>query len=97
MAPLKLTLTKKDVEHIKHLPRYEEARVVRRANILNCLHLGHPSGEIAQILQVDPKTVTNVGNAHREAGLEAALFDEERAGRPIDFDDRERSRWTAVG
>ena len=96
MAPLKLTLTKKDVEHIKHLLRYEEARVIRRANILNCLHLGYPSGEIAQILQVDPKTVTNVGNAYREAGLEAALFDEERAGRPIDFDDRERSRIVAM-
>ena len=85
MAPLKLTLTKKDVEHIKHLLRYEEARVIRRANILNCLHLGYPSGEIAQILNVDPKTVTNVGHAYEEAGLDAALFDDERSGRPIDF------------
>lgn len=96
MAPLKLTLTKKDVEHIKHLLRYEEARVVRRANILNCLHLGYPSGEIAQILNVDPKTVTNVGHAYEEAGLDAALFDDERSGRPIDFDDRERSRIVAM-
>ena len=63
MAPLKLTLKKKDLEKIKHLTRYEEARVIRRANILNCLHLGYTSGEIVQILHVDPKTVTNVGNA----------------------------------
>ena len=41
-------------------------------------------------------TVTNVGNAYLEGGLESALFDEERAGRPIDFDDRERSRIVAM-
>ena len=95
MAPLKLTLSKKDMERIQHLLRYEEARVIRRANILNCLHLGYPSGEIAQILNVDPKTVTNVGHAYESGGLDTALFDEERAGRPIDFDDRERSRIVA--
>ena len=95
MAPLRLQLKKKDRETISHMLKYEEPRVIRRANILNCLHLGYPSGEIAQILQVDPKTVTNVGHAYQEAGLEAALFDEERAGRPIDFDDRERSRIVA--
>jgi transposase len=96
MAPLRLRLKKKDRETIGHLLKYEEPRVIRRANILNCLHLGYPAGEIAQILQVDPKTVTNVGNAYQEAGLEAALFDEERGGRPIDFDDRERSRIVAM-
>src|SRR5438105_11662523 len=96
MAPLKLRLKKKDMERLKHLLRYEEARVVRRANILNCLHLGYVSSEIAQILHVDSKTVTNVGNAYQEAGLDAALFDEERSGRPIDFDDRERSRIVAM-
>jgi len=96
MAPRQLRLKNKDRERISHMLKYEEPRVIRRANILNCLHLGYPSGEIAQILQVDPKTVANVGNAYREAGLEAALFDEERTGRPIDFDDRERSRIVAM-
>lgn len=96
MAPLSLKLKRKDVEAIRGMLRYEEARVVRRANILNCLHLGYGSGEIAQILNVDPKTVINVGNAYVEAGLESALFDEARSGRPIDFDDRERSRIVAM-
>jgi len=48
------------------------------------------------ILNVDPKTVTNVGNAYLEGGLDSALYDEERCGRPIDFDDRERSRIVAM-
>jgi transposase len=47
-------------------------------------------------LNVDPKTVTNVGNAYTEDGLDSALFDEDRSGRPIDFDDRERSRIVAM-
>ena len=96
MAPLRLRLKKKDRETIGHLLEYEEPRVIRRANILNCLHLGYASGEIAKILQVDPKTVTNVGNAYRAEGLDSALYDDERAGRPIDFDDRERSRIIAM-
>ena len=28
--------------------------MIRRANILNCLHLGYVSSQIAQILNVDP-------------------------------------------
>ena len=96
MASQQLRLKNKDRERIHHMLKVEEPHVIRRANILNCLHLGYPRrGKIAQFLQVDPKTVTNIGNAYREAGLEAALY-EERVGRPIDFDDRERSRIVAM-
>jgi transposase len=96
LTALKVHLKSKELERVRHLLKYEEARVVRRANILNCLHLEYGSSEIAQILNVDPKTVTNVANVYNDAGLDAALFDEERSGRPIDFDDRERSRIIAM-
>jgi transposase len=96
MTPLKIIVKSKDRECIKELLKYEEPRVIRRANILNCLHLGYGSTEIADILNVDRRTVTNVGNAYIEGGLDAALYDEERSGRPIDFDDRERSRIIAM-
>ena len=96
MAPMTLKLKPSELEEIRYRLAIEEPRVIRRANILNCLHLGYVSSEIAQILNVDPKTVTNVGNAYLEGGLESALYDEERAGRPIDFDDRERSRIVAM-
>jgi transposase len=90
-----LTLKVQDLKAIRYRLNIEEPRVIRRANILNCLHLGYTSIQIAQILNVDRKTVTNVGDAYLEGGLESALFDEERSGRPIDFDDRERSRIVA--
>lgn len=96
MAPLRLRLKPHQLKKIRYLLRIEEPRVIRRANILNCLHLGYVSSDIAMILNVDPKTVTNVGNAYLESGLESALYDEERSGRPIDFDDRERSRIVAM-
>jgi transposase len=91
-----LKLKPSDLTEIRYRLSIEEPRVIRRANILNCLHLGYASAQIAQILNVDPKTVTNVGNAYLEGGLDSALYDEERSGRPIDFDDRERSRIVAM-
>ena len=96
MLPLTLKLKKNQLIAIKEFLKYEEPRVIRRANILNCLHHGYSSGEIALILNVDPKTVTNVGNAYNEEGFDCALYDDERSGRPIDFDDRERSRIIAM-
>jgi hypothetical protein len=43
-----------ELEEIRYRVSVEEPRVIRRANILNCLHLGYVS---AQIFNVDPKTV----------------------------------------
>jgi transposase len=96
MEQLIVKLKSRDHTWIKELLKYEEPRVIKRANILNCLHLGYGSTEIADILNVDRKTVTNVGNAYLDGGLDAALYDDERSGRPIDFDDRERSRIIAM-
>lgn len=96
MPPLILTLKEPDIEEIRYRLQVEEPRVIRRANILNCLNLGYGSSDIALILNVDPKTVTNVGNAYLDNGLDSALFDDKRSGRPIDIDDRERSRIVAM-
>lgn len=96
MTPMVLRLKSRELNRIREMLKYEEARVVRRCNILNCLHLGYTSGDIAGILNVDPKTVLNIGQAYEEAGIEAALFDDERSGRPVDFDDRQRSRIVAM-
>lgn len=96
MKALMVRLKKKELEAIKEYLKYEEPRVIRRANILNCLHLGYGSTAIAEILNVDRRTVTNVANAYFAGGLESGLYDDERSGRPIDFDDRERSRIVAM-
>lgn len=81
---------------ISQLLDYEEPRVLRRCNILSCLHNGMKSGLIASVLHVDPKTVRNVAHTFNERGLDAALYDDERCGRPIDIDDKDRSRIVAM-
>jgi transposase len=96
LKPLKLKLHWKHAEKIREMLEYEERRVIRRCNILNCLNLGYTSAQIAAILNVNQKTVTNVGQVYLESGLNAALHDDERSGRPVDIDDRDRSRIVAM-
>ncbi|MCB0361076.1 MAG: IS630 family transposase [Bdellovibrionales bacterium] len=96
MAPLSISLHWKQLGKIAELVEYEEPRVIRRANILSCLHNDMTSGLIAKVLNVNPKTVRNVAHTFNESGLDAALYDDERSGRPIDFDDKDRSRIVAM-
>lgn len=84
------------LEKISKISDYEEPRVIKRSNILSCLHNDMPTNLISKVLHVDPKTVTNIANVYLESGLDAALYDEERAGRPIDYDDKDRSRIIAM-
>lgn len=96
MKAMTVKLHWKQEEQIAELLKYEEPRVIRRASILSSLHHGMTSGLIAKVLHVDPKTVRNVAHVFLEDGLEAALYDDERSGRPIDYDDHERSRVVAM-
>ena len=96
MEALKIQLKDDELFRIKALLNIEEARVTRRCHILNGLHHGYRSGDLSTILNVDQKTTTNVGNAYLELGLDRALYDDEKSGRPIDIDDRERSRIVAM-
>lgn len=96
MKKLEVKLHWTQIDKIAKLLDYEEARVVRRANILSCLHNDMPTKLISTVLHVDPKTITNVANVYLQHGLDRALFDDEREGRPIDVDDRDRSRIVAM-
>jgi len=73
MKAITVKLHWKQEEKIAELLKYEEPRVIRRANILSSLHHGMTSGLIAKILHVDPKTVRNIANVFLEDGLDAAL------------------------
>jgi transposase len=95
-APISITLHHTQITKIREILKYEEPRVIRRANILSCLHDGMSSSTISRVLHVDPKTVRNVAHTFLESGLDPALYDDERLGRPIDIDDRERSRIIAM-
>ena len=72
------------------------ARTQTRARILSLLHRGEHPDEIAATLQVSTQTVFNVKRRYLSRGLDAALFDQPRAGRPIEIDGMQRAKITAL-
>jgi transposase len=72
------------------------ARTLSRARILDLLHRGQSSADIASLLQLTPQTVFNVKRRFRDGGLPAALDDQPRAGRPPELDGQQRAKITAL-
>jgi transposase len=72
------------------------ARTQTRARILDLLHRGQHSDEIASLLQVSRQTVFNIKRRYLCSGFAAALFDQPRSGRPIRIDGAQRAKITAL-
>ena len=72
------------------------ARTQTRARILGLLHRGQHPQEIASALQVSLQTIFNVKRRYLAKGLETALFDQPRSGRPIRIDGAQRAAITAL-
>jgi putative transposase len=72
------------------------ARTNSRARILKLLHRGQKPAAIAAALQVTPQTVFNLKRRYLSDGLQAALFDRPRSGRPIRIDGKQRAKITAL-
>ncbi len=72
------------------------ARTTTRARILDLLHRGERPSTIAVTLQVTPQTVFNIKRRYLSAGLDAALCDRPRSGRPIRIDGKQRAQLTAL-
>ena len=72
------------------------ARTLARARILDLLHRGQVPADIAIFLQLTPQTVFNVKRRFLDSGLQAALYDQPRSGRPPDIDGTQRAKITAL-
>jgi transposase len=72
------------------------ARSLARARILDLLHRGRHPSEIASSFGVSQQSVYNLKRRYLTAGLEAALFDQARAGRPIEISGAQRAKVTAL-
>jgi transposase len=71
-------------------------RLQTRARILHLLDREVPPPEIAQTLSCGIATVYNVKRRYQSEGLESALSDKPRSGRPQRIDGRARARLTAL-
>lgn len=72
------------------------ARKCRRANILLMAHNGHSDSDIAQLLSAGTATVYRTKKTFVEEGLEAALNERGRAGRPRKLDGKHEALLVAT-
>jgi putative transposase len=93
-----IKLSKKDYRSLEHLTRKGKVkvRVYRRARILLCAHKGLSDAEIVKAVGVSNPTIKRIRKAYVEAGLNAALEEAKRRGRPSIFDGKTRAKITAL-
>ena len=72
------------------------ARTLGRARILDLLHRHRQPADIAALLQVSMQTVYNIKRRYLAGGLQAALFDQPRSGRPLEISGSQRAKITAL-
>lgn len=86
-------LADKDIEKLKKISRTptEEARKVQRAKILLFFYDGKTIGFIADKLDLNRKSVELCIDKFLEAGIDVALTDSSRPGRPVEISDDEKA------
>jgi transposase len=93
-----VTLSSNDIRSLKTLLTRgtASARTLARALILDLLHRRQAPADIAHLLQVAQQTVFNVKRRFLDGGLQAALYDQPRSGRPVEIDGQQRAKITAL-
>lgn len=85
----KISLTEDEIKYLQSLTRQRtiQAQVVERAKTLLYKAQGASNGDIAQRLDVSINTVKLCLNKFKEGGVQNALFDAHRKGRPVEITD----------
>lgn len=98
MRQTELRLTKKALERVEEVRSkgLHQAREVNRAHILAALDRQVPEAQIAEILGVGRKMIWRTRAAYLEGGVEHALFDVARPGRPAKYNTDVEARITAL-
>ncbi len=93
-----ITLPTNDLRSLTTIVRRgtTSARTQTRARTLDLLHRDEHPEEIASTLQVSVQTVFNIKRRYLTGGLDAALFDRARSGRPVEIDGQQRAKITAL-
>lgn len=73
-----------------------QSREVNRAHILSSLDRGVPESQIMDVLGVGRTAVWRTRAAYLQGGVDLALFDVERSGRPRQYDTDAQARVTAL-
>ncbi|MCC6942662.1 MAG: IS630 family transposase [Novosphingobium sp.] len=73
-----------------------QAREVNRAHVLSCLDRGIPEAQIIAVLGIGRTAVWRARAAYLQGGVELAVFDVERSGRPCRYDTNAEAQVTAL-
>ena len=98
MRQTDLKLSEEDRSVIKGIRSkgLHQAREVNRAHVLSCLDRGVPESQIMAVLGIGRTAVWRARAAYLQGGLELALFDVDRSGRPRQYDTNAEARVTAL-
>jgi transposase len=93
-----IKLSNDDLSSLKTLLRRGSApaRTQTRARLLDLLHRGQHPDHVAETLQVSGATLFNIKRRYLEVGLQAALFDKPRPGKPPTIGGKMRAQITAL-
>jgi transposase len=98
MRQTELHLSEQDRSAIQEIRSkgLHQAREVNRAHILFSLDQGVPEAQIMAVLGVGRTAVWRARAAYLQGGLELAVFDVARSGRPPQYDTDAEARVTAL-
>lgn len=93
-----ITLTDADREFLETLLKKGRlsAKIYKRALGLLELDRGQSYTAVSKTLQVSTHTLSKRAKLYREKGLQEALHDKPRSGRPIEIDGHQRAKITAL-
>lgn len=72
------------------------SREVNRAHVLSCLDRGIPEAQILAVLGIGRTALWRTRSAYLQGGVELAVFDVARSGRPTQYDTDAEARVTAL-
>jgi hypothetical protein len=98
MRQTELQLTEEDRSVIQEIRSkgLHHSREVNRAHVLSCLDRGIAEAQIMAVLGIGRTAVWRARSAYLQGGVELAVFDVARSGRPAQYDTDAQARVTAL-
>jgi Homeodomain-like domain len=98
MRQTKLKLSEEDRSVLEGIRSkgLHQAREVNRAHVLSCLDRDIPEAQIMAVLGIGRTAVWRARAAYLQGGVELAVFDVERSGRPRQYDTNAEAHVTAL-
>ncbi len=98
MRQTELHLSEKDRSILEEIRSkgVHHSREVNRAHVLSCLDRGIPEAQIMDVLGIGRTALWRTRSAYLQGGIDLAVFDVARSGRPRQYDTDAEARVTAL-